>query len=158
MNRRILLIINLLFLGIGIAACNAAPKIDWELSISGAVDEPYSITYQDLSKFNQTALEDVFMDKSVGEDEYGLWSGVAVDDLLSKADVDSDYVTVTAVAADGYAIEISKEELKGSIIALKKNGEWIQKADPEHGPIRLVCPQIPANRWVFQVLELRVNK
>lgn len=158
MKRRILLILILLLLGIGIAACNTAPKIDWELSISGAVDEPYSITYQDLSKFNQTALEDVFMDKSVGEDEYGSWNGVAVDDLLSIADVDSDYVTVTAVAADGYAIEISKEELKGSIIALKENGEWIQKTDPEHGPIRLVCPQIPANRWVFQVLELRVNK
>lgn len=145
-------------MGIGSAACNAVPKVDWELSISGAVGEPYSITYQELLDFDQTNLEDVFMDKSVGEDEYDSWSGVDVDDLLLKANVDSDYVTVTAVAADGYAIEISKEELIGSIVALKENDEWIQKTDPDHGPIRLVCPQIPANRWVFQVLELRVNK
>ena len=157
MKRR-LVIICILFLTASISACNAAPNVEWELSISGAVGDPYSITYQELLELDQTDLEDVFMDKSVGEDEYGSWSGVTVDHLLSKAAVDSDYVTVTAVAADGYAIEISKEELMGSIVALKENGEWIYKTDPEHGPIRLVCPQIPANRWVFQVLELQVNK
>ncbi len=157
MKRR-LVIICILFLTASISACNAVPNVEWKLSISGAVGDPYSITYQELLELDQTDLEDVFMDKSVGEDEYGSWSGVTVDHLLSKAAVDSDYVTVTVVAADGYAIEISKEELMGSIVALKENGEWIHKTDPEHGPIRLVCPQIPANRWVFQVLELQVNK
>jgi len=157
MKRR-LVIICILFLTVSISACNAVPNVEWELSISGAVGDPYSITYQELLELDQTDLEDVFMDKSVGEDEYGSWSGVTVNHLLSKAAVDSDYVTITAVAADGYAIEISKEELMGSIVALKENGEWIHKTDPEHGPIRLVCPQIPANRWVFQVLELQVNK
>jgi len=157
MKRR-LVIIYILFLTASIAACDAAPNVEWELSISGAVGEPYLITYQELLEFDQTDLDNIFMDKSVGEDEYGSWSGVTVDHLLSKAAVDPDYVTVTVVAADGYAIEISKEELMGSIIALKENGEWIHKADPEHGPIRLVCPQIPANRWVFQVLEIQVNR
>ena len=158
MKIRLSITICILFLTASIAACNAAPIVEWELSISGAVSEPYLITYQELLELDQTDLENVFMDKSVGEDEYGSWSGVTVDYLLSIAAVDPDYVTVTAVAADGYAIEISKEELMGSIVALKENGEWIHKVDPEHGPIRLVCPQIPANRWVFQVLEIQVNK
>jgi len=158
MKKRLVTKLIILLLVANIAACNAGPKVEWELSISGAVSAPYSITYQELLDLDQTDLEDVFMDKSVGEDEYGSWSGVTVDHLLSKADVGPDYVTITAVAADGYVIEISKEELMGSIVALKENGEWIHKIDPEHGPIRLVCPQIPANRWVFQVLELQVNK
>ena len=158
MKRRLVITIFILFLTASIAACNAAPNVEWELSISGAVGDSYSITYQELLELDQTDLENVFMDKSVGEDEYGSWSGVAVDHLLTKAAVDPDYVTVTAVAADGYAIEISKEELMGSIVALEENGEWIYKADPEHGPIRLVCPQIPANRWVFKVMEIQVNK
>ncbi len=158
MKRRKLIILFMLVIGVSITACNAAPNVDWEVSISGAVSEPYSITYQELSKLPQIDQENILMDKSVGEDEYGTWSGVAVDDLLLKAGVDSDYVTVTAIAADGYAVEISKEELKGSIVALKENGEWIQKMDLEHSPIRLVCPQTPADRWVFQLLELRVNK
>jgi len=158
MRRRFVITICILFLAASIAACDTVPNVEWVLSISGTVGEPYLITYQELLVLDQTDLDNVFMDKSVGEDEYGSWSGVTVDYLLSKAAVDPDYVTVTAVAADGYAIEISKEELMGSIVALKENGEWIHKADPEHGPIRLVCPQIPANRWVFQVLEIQVNK
>ena len=27
----------------------------------------------------------------------------------------------------------------------------------DHGPIRMVCPHTPANRWVFQLMELQVN-
>jgi DMSO/TMAO reductase YedYZ molybdopterin-dependent catalytic subunit len=158
MKRKLVTTLIILLYAASIAACNAAPKVEWEISISGAVGEPFTITYQELLELDHVNLEDVFMDKSVGEDEYGSWSGVSVDYLLSKAAVDSDYVTVTAVADDGYAIEISKEELMGSIVAFKENGEWIQKSDPEHGPIRLVCPKIPANRWVFKLLELQVNK
>lgn len=102
-------------------------------------------------------LQDVLMDKSVGEDEVGSWSGIPFKDLLEKADVSGNIATVTTIAADGYAIEISKVEYEGSILALKKDGEWIQKVDPDHGPIRLVCPNIPANRWVFQLIEIQVN-
>ena len=101
MKRRLVITLMILLLAINIAACNAVPDVEWELSISGAVIAPYSITYQELLDLDQTDLGDVFMDKSVGEDEYGSWSGVTVDHLLSKADVDPDYVTVTAVAADG---------------------------------------------------------
>jgi hypothetical protein len=66
-------------------------------------------------------------------------------------------VSITSVAGDGYAIEISKDELQDCIVALKENGEWIAEADPDHGPIRMVCPHTPANRWVFQLQELQVN-
>jgi DMSO/TMAO reductase YedYZ molybdopterin-dependent catalytic subunit len=141
-----------------LVSCNAAPKSEWELSVSGSVNEPFSLTYKELSEMPQLTLDDVFMDKSVGDDETGSWSGVAVEELLARADSVSDYMTVTAIAADGYAIEISKDELSGSFVALKENGEWISKSDPEHGPIRLVCPETPANRWVFQLVELQVNK
>jgi len=98
------------------------------------------------------------MNKSIGEDTIGSWSGVALEDLLIEAGAEENFVSITAVAADGYAIEISRDELENAIVALKENGEWIQESDPGHGPIRLVCPQTPANRWVFQLLEIQVNK
>ena len=44
------------------------------------------------------------------------------------------------------------------IVALKEKGEWIAEADPDHGPIRLVFPHTPANRWVFQIQEIQVNE
>jgi len=157
MKKRLILVILILMLAVILTACGGAPKIDWELKVSGAVSNPTLFTYEELSAQPQTDLDEVFMDKSVGEDEYGGWSGVLISDIFEKSGVDDNFVSVTAIAADGYAIEISKDELAGGLVALKENEEWIQEADPEHGPIRLVCPETPANRWVFQLIELQIN-
>jgi DMSO/TMAO reductase YedYZ molybdopterin-dependent catalytic subunit len=144
-------------LAVALAGCGgAAPKADWTLGVSGSVSSPLTLSYADLAGMAQTDLKDILMEKSVGEDTTGDWSGVALADLLDKAGA-GEYVSITAVAGDGYAIEISKDELQDAIVALKENGEWIAKADPDHGPIRLVCPHTPANRWVFQLMELQVN-
>jgi DMSO/TMAO reductase YedYZ molybdopterin-dependent catalytic subunit len=130
--------------------------VDWTLGVSGAVDNPLTLTYAELAEMPQTELGDILMEKSLGEDTTGDWSGVALDEILSQAGA-GEYVSITAVAGDGYAIEISKDELQDAIVALKENGEWIAEADPDHGPIRLVSPYTPANRWVFQLMELQVN-
>ena len=154
-GRRVLLIVAIgAFI---LSACASAPNVDWDLTISGAVSSPLTVSYKDLSKMPQTDLKDVFMDKSTGEDTVGSWSGVLLSDLLAKAGAADNFVSVIAVAADGYAIEITHDELKNAIVALKEEGEWIQNSDPEHGPIRMVCPQTPANRWVFQLIEIQVN-
>ena len=146
-----------LLLVAGLAACGgAAPDVDWTLGVSGAVSEPLSLSYAELADMPQTELNDILMEKSLGEDTTGDWSGVALSEILDKAGA-GEFVSITAVAADGYAIEISKDELQDAIVALKENGEWIAEADPDHGPIRLVCPYTPANRWVFQLTDLQVN-
>ena len=155
---------SLRFLGVvvllvaGLAGCGGAPKVDWDLKVSGAVDTPLTLAHGDLAKMPEVDLEDILMEKSLGEDEIGSWSGAALDQILEQAGASADFSSVTALAADGYAIEISKDELQGAIVALKKDGEWITKAEPDKGPIRLVCPQTPANRWVFQLQELQVNE
>ena len=146
-----------LLLVLGLAACGGgAPEVDWTLGVSGAVSNPLSLSFADLADMPQTDLSDILMEKSLGEDTTGDWSGVTLDKILAEAGA-GEYVSITAVAGDGYAIEISKDELQDAIVALKENGEWIAEADPDHGPIRLVCPLTPANRWVFQLMELQVN-
>ena len=157
-NWKILLISLIILSGIAFPACSSGPNVDWNLKISGAVTKSLDLKYQDLVKLPQTDLKEILMDKSIGEDETGSWSGVKLDDLLKQAGASTDFTTITATAADGYAIEITRDELKDAIIALKQNGDWIQKSDPEHGPVRLVCPQTPANRWVFQLTEIQINK
>ena len=143
----------------GLAGCGGRPpQMDWELKISGAVGKPLTLNYSDLAKMPQTELNDVLMERSLGEDTTGSWSGVNLAEILKQAEASANYVSVTATAADGYAIEISKDELQDAIVALKENGEWIATADQEHGPIRLVCPHTPANRWVFQLQEIQVNE
>jgi DMSO/TMAO reductase YedYZ molybdopterin-dependent catalytic subunit len=146
-----------LVLVLSLVACGgAAPDVDWTLGVSGAVSNPLTLSYADLADMPQADLSDILMEKSLGEDTTGDWSGVALTEILTRASA-GEYVSITAVAGDGYAIEISKDELEGAIVALKENGEWIAEADPDHGPIRLVCPYTPANRWVFQLQELQVN-
>jgi DMSO/TMAO reductase YedYZ molybdopterin-dependent catalytic subunit len=148
-----------LLLAVLLAGCGGgAPKVDWELEIGGAVDSPLTLSYADLAKMDQVELNEVLMEKSMGEDEVRSWSGVSLDAIFQQAGVSADYVSVTATAADGYAVEVSRDELAGAIVALKDAGEWIVEADPDHGPIRLVCPETPANRWVFQLQAIEVNE
>jgi DMSO/TMAO reductase YedYZ molybdopterin-dependent catalytic subunit len=135
-----------------------APSVDWELQVTGDVGNPTTLTYKDLAKMPQVDLSDVMMEKSTGEDEPTSWSGVPVSEIFKQAGAPDAFATVTAVAADGYAIEITYDEMSGAIIALKDRGEWIAEVTPDKGPIRLVCPQTPGNRWVFQLTELQVHE
>jgi DMSO/TMAO reductase YedYZ molybdopterin-dependent catalytic subunit len=148
----VLLVIPLL-----LSACGGIPKVDWTLSISGDVSNPVSYSFDELANMDMVNLDDVLMEKSRGEDEVRSFSGVPLATLLAGAGASDDFSTITATAADGYAIELSKDELVDGIVALKQGGDWIVDADPDAGPIRLVFPTTPANRWVFQVTELIVN-
>jgi DMSO/TMAO reductase YedYZ molybdopterin-dependent catalytic subunit len=146
-----------------VAACSGggasgAPQVTWELKISGAVGKPLTLSYADLAKSPQTTLRDVVMQKSAGEPTLTSWTGVALSELLKRAQAPGEFTGATVIAADGYGIEITKDELEGAIVALKDDKDWITKTDPDHGPIRLVCPHTPANRWVFQLQEIKINQ
>ncbi|HOG46870.1 MAG TPA: molybdopterin-dependent oxidoreductase [Anaerolineae bacterium] len=152
----IILLATILCAGVLAGCGGGAPKVDWQLQVTGAVSKPLSISYGELAKMQQADLKDVLMEKSRGEDEVHSFSGVPLAGLLEQAGA-GNVNTVTAVAGDGYAVEISKDELRDAIIALKQDGKWIANADKDHGPIRLVCPHTPANRWVFQLQEIQVQ-
>ena len=141
-----------------LAACSGTPNVDWELTVSGDVSSPMTLSYDELAEMEQVDLDDVLMEKSRGEDEVRVFSGVPLSTILEMAGAPENYSTITAKAADGYAIEISKDEMVDGIVAMKQSGEWITEADPDAGPIRLVFPMTPANRWVFQITEIIVNQ
>jgi DMSO/TMAO reductase YedYZ molybdopterin-dependent catalytic subunit len=158
-------VVILVVLAVLLAACSSggsggsgAPKVTWELKISGDVGKPLSLSYADLARSPQITLKDVVMQRSAGEPTMTTWSGVALSELFKRAQAPAELKGATVIAADGYAIEISKDELEGAIVALKDEKGWIVETDPEAGPIRLVCPHTPANRWVFQLKEIRVTE
>jgi DMSO/TMAO reductase YedYZ molybdopterin-dependent catalytic subunit len=159
-NKKILLALGTVaLLAMGLIACGGgAPEVEWDLAVSGAVDNPQELAYSDLAGMPQTELEDILMEKTTGEDVVGSWSGVALTEILEQAGAAAGFASITAIASDGYAIEIPTEELQDAIVALQENGEWIAEADPDHGPIRVVAPHTPANRWVFQLQEIVVNE
>ena len=154
---RLFVISLLIVLPVLLSACGGAPKVDWTLSITGAVDNPTVFTFSELADLPMVDLKDILMEKSRGEDEFRSFSGVELALLLDKVNAAEDFSSITAKAADGYAIEIPVDEMVEGIVALKDGDDWIVKSDPNAGPIRLVFPATPANRWVFQVTEIIVN-
>ena len=116
-----------------LSACGGAPKVDWSLSISGEVSNPVTYAFDELADMAMVDLNDILMEKSRGEDEVRSFSGVPLDTLLEAAGAPADFSTITAKAADGYAIEISKDETVNGIVAMKQSGEWIVDADPDAG-------------------------
>jgi DMSO/TMAO reductase YedYZ molybdopterin-dependent catalytic subunit len=147
----------LIVLSAALAACSSTPNVEWELSIFGAVSNPTVFTYRELVDLPQVELNEVLMEKSRGEDEIRSFSGVELALILEQAGAQENFSSITAKAADGYAIEITPDEMVNGIVALKDHEDWIVKTDPNSGPIRLVFPATPANRWVFQVNEIVVN-
>ena len=159
MNKRVLiLVLASLVVVLSLSACGpSVPQVEWELKISGDVETPQTYSFADLAARDEVDLTEILMEKSTGEDEVTSWSGAALAELLAEAGA-GDFATITAFASDGYAIEIAAGELNNAIIALKDSGEWIAEVTPDKGPIRLVTPDTPGNRWVFQIVEIQVNQ
>lgn len=159
-NKSVYIIRNLVLLIVLLAllmACSSAPNVEWELTVSGAVNNPKVFTYKELAALPQVDLMDVLMEKSRGEDEVRSFSGVELAVILEMVGAPDEFSSITAIAGDGYAIEITPDEIADGIIALKDGNEWIVKSDPKAGPIRLIFPTTPANRWVFQLNQIVVN-
>lgn len=133
------------------------PSVDWKISIGGEVDRAVEINYADLVQMPQTELKDILMEKTTSEDTIDSWSGPLLTEIISKVGASPNFSSIIVKADDGYEAVLIKSELEGAIMALKKNGEWIAEVDMAHGPIRLVCPKTPANKWVYAIIEIQFN-
>ena len=156
-KRQIIILLGLASLVIGLTACATHPNVDWTLKISGDVNKPLGLTYADLAGMPQTELKELLMQKTTSEDTVNTWVGVPLDAIATKVGADPQYATILAKGDDGYEILISINELKGAIIALKMDGYWIAEKDKAHGPIRLVCPDTPASKWIYALVEIQFN-
>jgi len=157
---------NKLFIGItlGLAvivmiltACTNYPQVNWKMSVGGKVSQAGEISYSDLVKMPQTELKDILMEKTTSEDTIDSWSGPLFTEIMSKVGANPDFSSILVKADDGYEAVLIKSELEGAIVALKKDGEWIAEVDKAHGPIRIVCPKTPANKWVYSIIEIQFN-
>jgi len=159
---RSLVVVLLAVTMLAVAGCGAgggtqAPQVDWTLTVEGEVDNPLTLSYADLAAMEQISLKEILMQKSHGEDTVDDWEGVPLTAIFEQAGVHSDASGITAVAVDGYAIMVSMADLEDGIVALRSDGEWIATSDEDHGPIRLVLPNKPANHWVFQLSSIVVE-
>jgi DMSO/TMAO reductase YedYZ molybdopterin-dependent catalytic subunit len=140
-----------------------APQIDpttWTLKITGMVDHPFQLTYDELSKLPQ--IEEMVtlscVSNDVGGDLVGnaTWQGVHLTDLLNRAGVQPGATQIVGKSVDdftaGFPTSIGTDG-RVAMVAIGMNGEPLPI---NHGfPARLVIAglygYVSATKWLTEI-------
>lgn len=133
---------------------------DWKLEITGMVDKPMTLRFEDLLKRETIEHECTLMcvSNEIGGGLIGnaVWTGVRLADILREAGVQEGANQVFLTSADGWTAGFPTEAAldgREALIAFGMNGEPLPF---QHGfPARLVIPGIygyvSAVKWVTEI-------
>ncbi|UCH88216.1 MAG: molybdopterin-dependent oxidoreductase [Thermoplasmata archaeon] len=135
-----------------------SPEIDieyWKLKITGLVENPINLTYDNITSFPDTSA--VVTLKCVSG-PYGTaeWTGVKLNYILNLAGIKPGAKEVIFYAEDGFSSSLTVEDAKADdvILAYVMNGETLPV---DHGyPLRLVVPGKYGYKWVKWITEIEV--
>ena len=121
------------------------PVIDpneWSLSITGVVERPIVVTYEELVRMEAVERYQTLtcISNEVGGDliSTALWTGVPLKTVLDRAGIDPSAIEVVFRAAGGYSDSIPADQAmdESTLIAIGMNGHILPRA---HGyPARLL--------------------
>jgi DMSO/TMAO reductase YedYZ molybdopterin-dependent catalytic subunit len=120
------------------------PKFDgqeWNLEISGLVDNPFTLSYQELRALPNVKVHADMHCVTGWTTLDNDWEGVSFRTLLEKAGPKPEAKWVIARCAHGYTSNLSLAAMQDDnvLVAWRNHGEDL---DPEHGfPLRLVVPK-----------------
>ena len=132
----------------------------WRLTITGLVDHPFSIGWQELLAMDAierpVTLECV--SNEVGQDLIGsaLWLGVRTSELLTRAGVQPGADMVLSSSVDDFSVSTPLGALmddRDALVVYGMNGAPLR---PEHGfPVRLLTPGlygfVGATKWLVKM-------
>ena len=113
----------------------------WSLSIDGAVEQPYTLTWEELLALEQTELTTDIHCVTRWSKLDTTWRGVRVRDLLERAEVQPAGTHVMAHCDGGYTTNIALEALLDDdvLVAHEYDGRPLEH---DHGaPLRLLVPK-----------------
>lgn len=128
----------------------------YRLTISGLIEKPLSLTYQDILDYPSVTEIDLLECPGYFKD-IAEWTGVPLNTLLAEAGLTFGASQVTFYAADGYHMTLSLEHITevGVFLAYKVNGVTLP---PEHGyPLRVVDKGSAGATWVKWLESIEVK-
>ena len=132
----------------------------WNLQITGQVEQPYTLSYQELLALPmQQQYESMeCISKEVGGSymSNGLWEGVRLADLLQRAGVKPGATKVVLHASDDYAdsVHLSKALEPTTLVAVRMNNATLPDG---HGfPARVLVPGIYGMKHVKWLTKIEV--
>jgi DMSO/TMAO reductase YedYZ molybdopterin-dependent catalytic subunit len=142
----------------GLHMTGTAIEIDlasYRLKISGKVDEPLSLTYDDLRCMPRIETFCTLICPGFFEDQ-ATWAGASLEAVLAQAGIQDGADRLRLVSADGYATLVFLNELSDGEDFLAY--EWEGQPLPIiHGfPVRAVFPALNGSRWVKWLVEIEV--
>ena len=130
---------------------------DYHLTITGLVDQPLSLSYDQVLDRYPHYTKKVTLYCVEGWDVTILWEGVLVEDILAEAQVRPEADTVIFIAADGYSTSLPLAYLRDRdiMIAYAMNGVTLP---PERGfPFQLVAEDRWGYKWIKWVTAIEVS-
>jgi DMSO/TMAO reductase YedYZ molybdopterin-dependent catalytic subunit len=135
-------------------------EIGWKLEIKGLVENPYSLTYDELTALPAETVTTGMMciSNPIGGGLIGstTWRGVKLADLLSRAKPKKGAVDLLMSAADGYTDSIPyRKALDPDVVLVWQMGG--QRLTPQHGfPARLLVPGIYGMKHVKWITSIEL--
>ena len=130
----------------------SATGTEWQLSVSGLVENPLTLNLTDLSSMPKTKIyANIYCVDSPSQIVTGgLWTGVKLSYLLEEAGSSSSTIKVAFYAADGYSTDLDLETAtrENVILAYEKDGEPLSEV------LRLVVPGKWGYKWISQVTSI----
>jgi DMSO/TMAO reductase YedYZ molybdopterin-dependent catalytic subunit len=142
----------------GLHMTGTVPDIDFEtyrLQVTGQVDQPLSLTYDDLRCMPKVELRCTLVCPGFFQDE-ATWAGVPLADVLELAGVQEGAEGLRLVSADGYAkwVTMDMATTGDSFLAYEWEGEPLPIV---HGfPVRAVFPEQSGGYWVKWLVQIDV--
>jgi DMSO/TMAO reductase YedYZ molybdopterin-dependent catalytic subunit len=113
----------------------------WTFSVDGEVDEPYSLTWDELMGLEQVTITTDIHCVTRWSKLDTTWTGVRVRDVLERARVRPSGRFVMAHCDGGYTTNVPLEALLDDDVLLAHRYEG-EPLEPDHGaPLRLLVPK-----------------
>jgi DMSO/TMAO reductase YedYZ molybdopterin-dependent catalytic subunit len=147
----------------------AVPRVDletWRLGVTGMVDRPFQLTFDELLALPQVESDITLacVSNTVGGDLVGnaRWRGVRLTDLLERAGVQAGADQIVGRSVDGWTGGFPTEAAldgREPLVAVAMNGEPLPR---DHGfPARLVVPglfgYVSATKWLSEIELTTMN-
>jgi hypothetical protein len=144
------LILNILvFSTICAKAADDSTENQWQVSVTGLVQNPLNLTLTNLTDMPVTSIDaNIYcVDFPSQIVTGGMWTGVKLGYILEEAGVLPSAIKVAFYAADGYStdLDLQTANKQDVILAYQKDGESLAET------LRLVVPGKWGYKWISQV-------
>lgn len=129
----------------------------YKLKVSGLVNQPVELSLQDV-KALPPVRRAVTLPCVEGWSEYAFWKGARLQDVLSRAGIETDARTVVFADPTGYSTSLTVDDVQKTdpILAYEVNGQQLPQV--QDFPVRLVVPHKLGYKWIKWVTSIKLIK